>query len=101
MNLPGRAPGVFTYSLNEIRLAMEAMSVPSPPTLVPVTRARPLSVNSDSIRAAGTLLTNWLTSAETSISLPSSSPYSSDRTALIRATLPTKIKKKQKVSSSA
>ena len=60
-----------TY-LNEIRLAMDAIRVPSPPRLVPTIRSVYLSVNPDSSTAAGTLLMTWLARTEVIISCPPS-----------------------------
>ena len=49
--------------LYEIRLAIEAMSVPSPPMFVPTISARTLSVKAESSIAQGTLLIIWLAGA--------------------------------------
>lgn len=49
---------VLTYCLNEIRLAMEAMSVPRPPTLVPMISFEMSEVKPEHNIAAGTLLMN-------------------------------------------
>ena len=57
-------------SLNVIRLAMEAMSVPSPPRFTPMISGLKLSVNPESRSAAGTLLISWLDRMPTIHSFP-------------------------------
>lgn len=54
--LPFRAPSPAPYSRNEIRLASDAISVPSPPRSTPSASAFASCVNGDSSRHAGTLL---------------------------------------------
>lgn len=48
-----------------IKLAREAIGVPSPPRSTPSRRAGRLEVNSESRAAAGTLLMTWLAARET------------------------------------
>ena len=50
------AIGYFAINLNEIRLAIEAMSVPKPPKFVPIMSAFTSVVKPDNKSAAGTLL---------------------------------------------
>lgn len=54
--LPFRAPSPAPYSRNEIRLASDAISVPSPPRSTPSASAFASCVNGDSSKHAGTLL---------------------------------------------
>ena len=65
---------IFTFcfwtSLNEIRLAIEAISVPKPPRFTPIRSAFALSVKAESNIAAGTLESIWLESTPTATSLP-------------------------------
>ena len=58
MYLPFKCPYSFPIYLKEIKLAIEAISVPSPPRFVPTIRSSYCSVNPDNKRAAGTLLIN-------------------------------------------
>jgi len=53
--------------------AMEAMSVPHPPALTPLSSSVAFPVNCASNRVAGTLLMSWLASSDTKNSLPSNS----------------------------
>lgn len=55
------------YNLYDIILAIEAISVPIPPMFTPSSKPFALSVNPESITAAGTLLTNWLATSAVSI----------------------------------
>ena len=53
---PRRSGYSFIKSLYEIKLAIEAISVPSPPILQPTINSLHWSVNPDKSNAAGTLL---------------------------------------------
>ena len=87
-----------TY-LYEIRLAIDAINVPSPPKFVPVKSKSNLSVKPESKIAAGTLLIIWLDNTETRTSLPL---IVFDNASLIESMLPmlpTKMKNPTKVSN--
>lgn len=86
--------------LNEIRLAIDAMSVPSPPMFVPIISSRILSVKPDNSRAAGTLLTTWLVTTDVTHSLPPIIPRRSSLKTSILPILPMNTKNATKVTSS-
>lgn len=77
---------------------MEAISVPSPPRLVPIMRAAHLFVNPDKSSAAGTLLITWLLRIATSISFPSRMEVRKSQKSVRRPMLPMKMKKKINVA---
>ncbi len=83
-----------------MRLASDAMIVPSPPIFTPINSAFPLSVKPESITAAGTLLITCDNSADTISSRPVSIPEKKLLTASIRAMFPTNTKKHTNVQSS-
>ena len=91
----------LTYCLYDIRLAIEAISVPRPPILTPSARFFILCVNPDSRSAAGTLLIHWLVMIPTPISLPSAIPDKNNATGSILPILPVNMKKPTNVNNNA
>ena len=89
----------LVYALNVIRLARDAMSVPTPPILTPSSSSCQLSVNRDSRMAEGTLLMHWQERVDTTSTDLSSRAAMNCSTAGIRAMLPEKMKKHTKVNS--
>ena len=77
-----------------MRLAIEAIGVPSPPRFIPFKSAIALSVNPESITAVGTLLRNWLKRGATNNSLPITAFDTKSRITSIFPAFPTKMKKK-------
>ena len=57
--------------LKLIKLAMEAINVPSPPIFVPIMSAEQFFVNPDKRMAVGTLLIIWLERVAVKVSCPS------------------------------
>ena len=87
----------LAISRYEIRLAIEAISVPRPPRFVPMIRERIFSVNPESRIAAGTLLVTCEASTETHTSWPVRICCSHPEKAAKRPRLPIKIKSVTKV----
>ena len=85
--------------LYEMRLAIEAMSVPSPPMLHPTTSAGHSAEKPESRSAAGTLLITWLASTDTITSLPSITEDRKARKACMLPILPIKMKSATNVPS--
>lgn len=96
---PQLLPVPATY-LKLMRLAMEAISVPRPPMLVPTINPCILSVNPDRRIAAGTLLIIWLAAADTIISRPVTIFCIHSLKAPMRPILPINIKSAAKVPRS-
>lgn len=80
---------------------MEAISVPRPPRLVPITSSRTLSVNPESKRALGTLLITWLVITAVNTSFPFTTSVSIWQNQGIRFIFPMKIKNPMNVNSRA
>ena len=87
--------------LYEIRLAMDAISVPRPPKLQPMIRLCHCDVNPERSRAAGTLLMIWLVITETIYTRPFKTEKRKFLTGSILAKFPTKMKNAKKVPSRA
>ena len=86
-------------NLREIRLAREAIGVPRPPRSTPSSSPRQSSVNPAHSTDAGTLLINWLATAEVKRALLDISPSNSVLSAGISPRFPENIKKNTKVIS--
>nr|WP_230755008.1 hypothetical protein [Teretinema zuelzerae] len=86
--------------MNEMTLASDAISVPIPPMLTPISNSAALSVNPDMRIAAGTLLIIWLNKAENSKVFLSAICISNFDIVSILWRLPMKMKKKRNVSNS-
>ena len=90
----------FAMSLNEIRLAIDAIRVPRPPRFTPMSRLFILSVNPERSMAAGTFEKIWLAAIPTATSLPLTVFPRKSLTEGMFLRLPINIKRKTKVSRS-
>ena len=86
-------------ALYEMRLAIEAIRVPSPPKLTPISISCHSEVNPESNSAAGTLLIIWLRATPIIMTLPSKISDKKLLNSGILPTLPMKINKAMKVIS--
>jgi hypothetical protein len=98
-NLRPRGCSVFRYIRKEIKLAKDAMIVPSPPRLLPMIKLPVSDVKLDKSTAAGTLLMTWLKRMAATASLDITTSEMNWLTTLILPKLPEKIKKQIKVSN--
>ena len=88
----------FATSLNEIRLAIEAIRVPKPPRFTPMSRLFILSVKPERRMAAGTFEKIWLAAIPTATSFPSTVLLKNSLTGSMFFRLPMNMKRKTNVS---
>ena len=86
----------FAINLNEIRLAIDAIKVPSPPRFTPISKSLAFSVNFERRIAAGTFENTWLEITPTITSLLFTTLFKKSLMGLISPRLPIKINKKTK-----